>query len=443
MQFTLSAAVSISVKYLRLRDGVYQFHRRVPHDLADRFGATSIRRSLRTADPVEATRLCEELAREYDEEFAKLRIRSDATATDVIETAKALVQKFDLETFVDKVVEPLRQQHGKLFGEHAYVMDPVEAYLRPHQAEALRRLQDRDGNPDALRLSDAFSIYLQQHPRGNEDAFKKKQQRDWNALIEVTENIKFDDLSRTHAREVIQHLQKKQLKSSSIRRMLNTMVAVINATLTEREIHRTNPFADLRIPGAGKDTKQRKPVTAEELIEIASAMAADMSSATSLIILLQMELGSRIGEVSGLSVHDLYLDDSIPHLHFRERPWRSLKTTSSDRRVPLVGMALEAAKAAVELARTDDGLFVAYAKARGADLASAAVNKRLQKWGLTSHDFRHAMKDRLRDAGCTQDIRDAIQGHAHNGVAETYGRGHTLSTMRDWLERIKIKPEPQ
>ncbi len=438
MQFTLSAAVSISVKYLRLREGVYQFHRRVPNDLAERFGTTTIRRSLRTADPAEATRLCEELAREYDEEFSSLRKNSDATAADVIDTAKGIVQKYDLETFVDKVAEPLRERHGKVYGEEAYNSDPVDAYLQPHQVEALRRLQERDSDPGAIRLSDAFKIYLQQHPRGDDAAFKKKQQRDWDVLIDTVEDIKFDSLSRSHAREVIKRLQEKQLKTSTIRRTLNTMVAVINATLTEREIHRTNPFADLRIPGAGKDTKQRKSLTTAELTEIAEAMTRDMSSATSLITLLQMELGSRIGEVSGLSVDDLYLEDEIPHLHFREHPWRSLKTASSDRRVPLVGVALAAAKAALKLPRTGNGLFPSYAKARGADLASAAVNKRLQKWGLTSHDFRHAMKDRLRDAGCTQDIRDAIQGHAHGGVAETYGRGHTLNTMREWLEKVKI-----
>ncbi len=48
------------------------------------------------------------------------------------------------------------------------------------------------------------------------------------------------------------------------------------------------------------------------------------------------------------------------------------------------------------------------------------------------------MKDRLRDVGCTEDIRDAIQGHAHGGIAETYGRGHTLKTMREWLEKVQL-----
>jgi hypothetical protein len=50
------------------------------------------------------------------------------------------------------------------------------------------------------------------------------------------------------------------------------------------------------------------------------------------------------------------------------------------------------------------------------------------------------MKDRLREAGCPKDIRDAIQGHSSGDVADTYGQGHTLKTMHGWLEKVATKP---
>jgi integrase len=87
------------------------------------------------------------------------------------------------------------------------------------------------------------------------------------------------------------------------------------------------------------------------------------------------------------------------------------------------------------LPRNGPGLFDAYAKERDNDNASQAVNKRLQKCELTSHSFRHAMKDRLREAGCPKDIRDAIQGHGSGDVADNYGQGHTLRTMQGWLSK--------
>ncbi|WP_147376800.1 hypothetical protein [Noviherbaspirillum saxi] len=99
---------------------------------------------------------------------------------------------------------------------------------------------------------------------------------------------------------------------------------------------------------------------------------------------------------------------------------------------------MEALKTALNLPHGGKGLFDQYAKSRGNDLASAAVNKRLKKWGITSHSFRHAMKDRLREAGCPKDIRDAIQGHVSGDVADNYGQGHTLKTMQKWLLSVAV-----
>jgi integrase len=149
---------------------------------------------------------------------------------------------------------------------------------------------------------------------------------------------------------------------------------------------------------------------------------ANKPSAVALMTLMQMELGTRIGEISGLSIDYVFLDGDIPHVYFRSQPWRSLKTAASERRVPVVGIALKALKAAVALPRIGKGLFEQFARPRGNDSASAAVNKRLNNWGFTSHSFRHALKDRLRNVGCPKDIRDAIQGHASGDVAKTMAR---------------------
>lgn len=94
---------------------------------------------------------------------------------------------------------------------------------------------------------------------------------------------------------------------------------------------------------------------------------------------MQMELGTRIGEVSGLRIDDVFLDHDISHVYFRDRPWRSLKTRNSERRVPVVGVALEALKYVLTLSRAGVALFESYAKPRGSDSASGAVNKRLKK----------------------------------------------------------------
>jgi integrase len=157
-----------------------------------------------------------------------------------------------------------------------------------------------------------------------------------------------------------------------------------------------------------------------------------------ILSLVLMETGTRIGEFSGMKVSDVFLDAPVPYVRVKPNEWRTVKAASSAREFPLVGLSLEAMKKALTLTRTNDALFPSYARKRGQDSASAAVNERLQKWGITSKSFRHSLKDRLREVGCPKDIRDAIQGHENGEVAEAYGLGHTLKTMQDWLEKAKV-----
>ena len=45
-------------------------------------------------------------------------------------------------------------------------------------------------------------------------------------------------------------------------------------------------------------------------------------------------------EAAGLAMKDIYLDEELPHVSIRTQSWRSLKTRSSERVVPLVGASL-------------------------------------------------------------------------------------------------------
>ena len=105
-------------------------------------------------------------------------------------------------------------------------------------------------------------------------------------------------------------------------------------------------------------------------------------------------------------------------------------------------MALLAAKRAVAAhSGKHEGLFPNYAKPRGNDSASAAVNKRLKTWDITSHCFRHAMKDRLRNADVPKDIRDEIQGHGSGDMDDHYGKGRALKRKQEDLLKVAIPIE--
>lgn len=433
MHIRLGAAITVMVQYLQRRGDMYYFYIRVPSHLIAHYGKQYIRKTLGTTDYTVAVREVEKHARRQQAEFKALTDGKKLTPAEITAAARTLAEKYDLEHFIEYVITPAREEFAK-DDESLYDSASPSEYLAPYQVEAWKILS----NPKSFRLSDALHIYLKTHQRGSEQRFIGKVARDWNMLVELVGDMEFQELGRVHGRQMINHLITQGKKTTTVRRTLNTLAAVVRSAIRELEIQRTNPFESLRIQGEGKDAKKVVVPDVNQLRQVAEALRADTTSAAALMTLMQMELGTRIGEISGLSIDDVFLDYDVPHVYFREHPWRSLKTTGSERRVPVVGIALDALKAAVVLPRTGTGLFDQYARQRGNDAASAAVNKRLEQWKLTSHSFRHAMKDRLREAGCPKDIRDAIQGHASGDVAETYGQGHTLKTMQGWLMKIAL-----
>ena len=66
------------------------------------------------------------------------------------------------------------------------------------------------------------------------------------------------------------------------------------------------------------------------------------------------DTGMRLAEGAGLLKQDFIgLDTDLPYVCITKHPWRNLKTASSERKIPLVGEALWAAKRIVE---TDNGI---------------------------------------------------------------------------------------
>lgn len=434
MLFTVGSAIQMKVQHLILRNGIYQFYLRVPKDLFGEYGKKLIRFSLKTSSPTRATKLAEEHSRRYKSEFKVLREGNPLTPEDIKIAGRILAEKYDMNLydFIYFEVDPAREKYANGDEETYRDADPSE-YLTPIQTAAWQFM----ANPNATRLSDVLKIYLKTHKRGNEEIFITKTSRDWNMLIKLVGDIEFDKLSRAHTRQLVEHLAFDGFKTGSIRRTLNTLRAITRKAITELEISKADPFKSITIQNEGNDKEEGKVATQKQLKEIVNTFITKKNSAVAIIIILQMELGTRISEISGLGLDDIFLNEEIPYIYFRNKPWRSLKNNVSERRVPVSGIALEALNAALMLPRTNQGVFSNYAKSNGGTAASSAVNAQLKKWGLKSHDFRHTMKDRLREIGCPKDIRDAIQGHGKNDTAENYGQGHSLKTMLSWLQKIE------
>lgn len=72
---------------------------------------------------------------------------------------------------------------------------------------------------------------------------------------------------------------------------------------------------------------------------------------------LMLETGLRVNERCGLKVEDLVLDAETPYVIVQKNPFRRLKTTSSRRYTPLVGVASNAVTRECEGKEAKDWLF--------------------------------------------------------------------------------------
>jgi integrase len=52
------------------------------------------------------------------------------------------------------------------------------------------------------------------------------------------------------------------------------------------------------------------------------------------------------------------------------------------------------------------------------------------------HSLRHRAQDRLRAAGCPQDIREQLLGHEQMTVGEGYGKGSPVPLLKRWLDKV-------
>jgi integrase len=243
------------------------------------------------------------------------------------------------------------------------------------------------------------------------------------------------DITRQDANDLRDHLLSRVSANSAVR-MLGVVRTAINHVIVEHSLTIPNVFTNLKIKGAGASKHDRLPLTDSQLTLLEPAFSGD-AIAWALYVTLR-DTGARVSEISGLRVKDCDLVAKC--LHISPTPWRGLKTTNSQRSVPL---SAEAAAALAKLARDKDPeapLFPNYAKDRGADSCSAMLMKRLRRSiadrKLTMHSLRHRMKDKLRNTGCPEAISMAILGHSTNTVAANYGSGYALEVMREHMERV-------
>lgn len=291
---------------------------------------------------------------------------------------------------------------------------------------------------DAPLLSEGLDTYLKLKGAGRPQTFEAGARRSIGYLLEVTDDKPLDAYDRKDANALREYLKERGLAQDSIARNFTNVRAIVNFALCEFGLQASTAFSGIFL-GEATTPKKRYVPSPDELHKLQS-LCKSHDDELRWILGLISDTGLRLSEAIGLTKDDIVLDHEIPHLIVRPHPWRRLKTQSSEREVPLVGVSLWSAQRAIV---TTDSAFVfpryANAKSVMSNSASASLNKWLKQKvnkELVIHSLRHAMRDRLRAVECPREILDTIGGWKRDGVGEAYGKGFSLAVTSSWIKRV-------
>jgi len=383
-----------SNSYTFQKDGIWYFSRRVPADLRRHYRTGRIAYSLRTKSVRDA----------------RVRAMSDAAK-------------------LDRHWHILRISSDELPGKHLLanaVQDPIaEPSSENHSFKA------------------AVAIYLRLKGNDRPPTFEAAVKRSCGYLIDCCGMKDLKDYVRSDATKFRDYLFEKGLNGASVARIFGTVRAVINLALSEFGLSIVNPFSNVYFNPKEGVTK-RLPVKPDDIKKVQTECCKADDEKRWLIALIA-DTGMRLAEGAGLLRSDFIEKDGLLCVNIRPHPWRSLKTSSSERVMPLVGSAKWAAERILAQPADSEFAFPNYndGQRTNANSASAALNKWLKTkigQGYTIHSFRHSMRDRLRAVECPSDVIDQIGGWLTQGVGASYGLGHNHGTLTRWLVAIVEAP---
>ena len=383
------------ITYVVNRNGWFYFTRRVPRDLLSHYTSNRIVHSLNTSCPSQAKVLAAGSASKLDRYWTSLRLQID-----------------DL---------------------------PGQSLLRSHTDDLCASNNSSNSNSSQPLLSEALDLYVSLKGKGRSKTFQISAQRACGYVIQVAGNKRLGDYERQDALKLRDWLVKRGLAGSSVTRNFSYVKAVYNFAASENALNISNPFSGVYFDkNAG--VKRRKPIPIDQLYQV-QLECQKLDDDIRWLVALLSDSGMRLAEAAGLTIEDINLNCEIPFIQLKKHPWRSLKTASSERKVPLSGYSLWAAERIVS---NHDRQLFAFLRYNARDItssnsASAALNKWLKDFvdkGCTIHSFRHSFRDRLRAVSCPSDIIDQLGGWQTAGVGQGYGEGYPVSILADWVQKI-------
>lgn len=296
----------------------------------------------------------------------------------------------------------------------------AEAFINS-DAEALGGRSVRPARPTRSTDDAILETYLK-HAKVT-GYFADEARAVWAVYQAKTDGLPLKDAKRDDGRKVAAHFEAQGLKSATIQKKIMWLSAACNLAIKDDKL-KFNPFTG--VVGKSDDSATRLPLNDAD-IKGCKRHLGKLGESDQLLVRLLASTGMRLSEA-------FEIDGEEP----KEKGHRFIivgkKTKQSERRVPLPAAMLPHLPATI--------------KGKLFDGTPAAASKRLMKFlrrrdgvGITDplkvvHSLRHRAQDRLRAAGCPEDMRWAILGHEEETVAAGYGEGFPVTMLRKWIDKI-------
>ncbi|MCR6672160.1 DUF6538 domain-containing protein [Devosia ginsengisoli] len=431
----------------------YHYKRRVPTSVhAVVGGDTHVRKSLKTKDLAIAREKRNELEAADDKLWQALALGRNAdSARKAYDAAVsvALALRLPYREAAQVADLPLPDVLTRLAAV------PVNAPTRPIADAALGLVKVPD-----VSVSDAFDIYFDEIAPAELRGKSAQQRADWrkvklrarNNFIAVVGEVPVSTITREQALKFYDFWRRRIAPNdaeiaegalvthspASGNRDIGNMRVMFSAYHRHiGDMDRFNPFSGLGFDE--NDERTRPPFPTDWIVKTILAKGAldSLNAPARRIFLTLVETGARPSEICNLRPGQIQLKHEVPHLIIRphrdrDDP-REVKTSSAERKVPLVGVSLAAMRASPEG-------FPDYVE-KGTTLSNTLmkhfrVHKLLPTPEHKIYSIRHSFEDRMKDAGIDEELRKLLMGHAID--RPTYGVGGSLKWRQENLQKIAL-----
>lgn len=435
-------------KYLVLRKGNnYYFQRTVPTKVREFDGRKMILATLKTQDV--------NLARKKRDEMVAL---TDGYWNSLLSEGGNTGNKLDFETAMERAkllrVDYIQAQDlatKATINELVTRISQLETNSIPENhidTHTLLGVPDRPKNT----ISEVFKVYvdniaIQDQENKTKDqirVWKKAKSRAIDNFIKLTGDLPIDTITRRHATNFFDWWMQRITGQSGQPMAPGTAqkdIGNLKKIYTEYYSYygdedRLNPFRNLRFKNI--DINKRPAFSLTNIQNIYQSLnIQNLNFEARMLMFICADTGCRPSEICGLEKSNIHLNEEYPYIEIKDMPGRKLKTRSSNRTIPLIGVALEAMK------QIPDG--AERYKFKETQL-SATINKFLRSnkflptAGHSFYSFRHAIMDRMEEANIEDEFRRRILGHSIN--KPNYGDGGNMKFRHEKMKKIEIGFNP-